>query len=263
MAVSCMTYAFAAPTEETTNDYKAEYGGVCHVNWDSIYVTADRSDLFPGTKDGKITDYIEENGDVLTVDKALEGIYFWGWVVGDQDIIDYGYSIDGADVVYEKTNVIEAEKGVMDVAAQFGGHGARFYLHVDLNGLTKGDHEIKTYVKFDDESEFEIINNDGTPMTVTYRNNDPASPDPTEAPKATEAPAATEAQTATEAPTVTEVPAETEAPAATEEQPEATAAPAAETPQQAEKKGCNSTFAFGAVAIIAISAVIATKKEER
>ncbi len=87
-------------------------------------------------------------------------VTFFGWFAIDtQDISAYGYSINGASVVYD-ASFKGAGVGVNQT------YSARYYTQVPVTGLSEGTHKLYNYVKLADGSEY-IVGTINLTLTAT------------------------------------------------------------------------------------------------
>ncbi len=87
-------------------------------------------------------------------------VTFFGWfALNTQDISAYGYSINGASVVYDAT--FKGDSVGVDQT-----YSARYYTKVPVSGLGEGTHKLYNYVKLADGSEY-IVGTINLTLTAT------------------------------------------------------------------------------------------------
>lgn len=193
--------------------------------------------------------YAEGNDAVIEKKKSVDGtagnintIGFYGWYGNaNSETEAFGYSIDGAAVVYGDF-FFETDSAVSGLNA----NNRRFKINVDVSGLKDDGHEIWVWAKLanGDEVKLDRFDNRGQDgekdreIYVVY--NAPATP--------TEAPATATPEAATSEPEATA-------------EPETTAEPAATEKPASSKKGCGGVIGGGIALCAAAACILVLKKK--
>ena len=141
--------ASAAANWTTIADSANAYSNLDYVS------SADFSDILLTVGGGKGTDV-----SVNIAKGSKTHVTFFGWFAVDtQDISAYGYSINGASVVYDASF-----KGAGVAVNQK--YSARYYTQVPVSGLSEGTHKLYNYAKLADGSEY-IVGTINLTLTAT------------------------------------------------------------------------------------------------
>ncbi len=141
--------ASAAANWTTIADTANAYSNLDYVS------SADYNDILLSVGGGNGTDV-----SVSIAKGSKTHVTFFGWfALNTQDIAAYGYSINGATVVYD-ASFKGASVGVNQT------YSARYYTKVPVSGLSEGTHKLYNYVKLADGSEY-IVGTINLTLTAT------------------------------------------------------------------------------------------------
>lgn len=139
----CPATAFLTPyTETQIGTYKSEdfkdtsYGSLTYKSKAIDSLTANGSNIF---EVGQVGSGLAAAGNRIELPQGTERLSTAGWIVFyDQEIMMFGYSIDGGDAIFN-TYPSDAETGVINAG---GTYAKRFTISINTTDLAVGDHPV-------------------------------------------------------------------------------------------------------------------------
>ena len=154
----------------------SDFGSTLIVLWDSLQLDGKNAPSDPAT-------YLEDYG---AVGGPLQTIGARGWAAANsQDIIGFGYMVDGGEPVVSEEFKANTEDAVYAAATNAGcSYASRYQITVDVSALT-GNHTIDFLIQFEDGTIVKMITNSFLPLSFEYSADGSlvnATPEPTEEP---------------------------------------------------------------------------------
>ncbi len=119
---------------EAAQAWNADKSVITHVSFDELR----KND----TADGFFAPGASPNWDgIAKIDDTITSIKFWGWVGIVADTVGtFGYSIDGAEPIFDPAWTVTAEQGVLDAAPAGSATASRMLINIPVAGLRRRPH---------------------------------------------------------------------------------------------------------------------------
>ncbi len=113
---------------------------VCHLSFDELRINGGTGVFAPGASAGW--------DGIAALEGTANNLYYWGWVGVIADSIgQFGYQIDGGDIIYKDSFAVTADEGVIAAAQGNGATTAsRMGVSIDISAIY-GEHIVKVYYK--------------------------------------------------------------------------------------------------------------------
>ena len=158
-----------APVYPAWNDDKAI---VTHQSFDQLYT---------GTEGGAGPHNMFEPGKSATwnktalLDASVECITYWGWIGIKGSVGQFGYQIDGNEVVFDDSFTFATEQGVIDAAKPTGCDTAsRMKIIINTKDLSAGEHTVHALYKNPDG---DIVELNTFTLILQKSETDPVEPE--------------------------------------------------------------------------------------